>query len=372
MNRRKLLYGSGGLALYSALARTPLLVAEQPGSIANLKDSAQSRGIILGVQADPSLLNVPQLAKFIAANFQMLTPGNELKWNNLRPTSGTYNFGPADGIFAFAAANNMLIHGHNLCWNQSNPSWLASVLTKQNAQQYLTDHIQTVMTHCKGKVDSWDVVNEPIRAGTNRPDGLTPGIWLDLLGPQYIDIAFHAAAAADPGALRVLNLDNTEAEDSRGEKTRAFSYQLIQQLLKRNVPVQAIGLESHLDGAQSTTSAGRDRFIQQVRSLGLEVLITELDVNDTAIPGSDSARKKAVAMNYYTYLTDVIPVSAAKRVIFWTLTDHNNWYEWMAARNTHYVRSDGKPHYPGLLNDEYEPNPALGAVQAALGKRGYS
>ena len=110
----------------------------------------------------------------------------------------------ATGWSTSARVMGILVSGHNLCWNSqaAAPTWFKSVLNKWNAHRYLTEHITTVMRRSMpGALTTWDVVNEPTVFWSKRPDKLYPGIWLDLLGPTYIDTAFHAAAAANRRAL---------------------------------------------------------------------------------------------------------------------------------------------------------------------------
>jgi endo-1,4-beta-xylanase len=130
------------------------------------------------------------------------------------------------------------------------------------------------------------VVNEPIVPWSKRDDGLYPGIWLNLLGPEYIEIAFHAAAAADPKALRVLNTYYVEQGTPDHEKGRRDNLRFLQQCKRRGVPIQAIGIESHLDASLPPGGPALRRFVDEVRALGLQVLITELDVNDSQVTGN--------------------------------------------------------------------------------------
>jgi endo-1,4-beta-xylanase len=266
----------------------------------------------------------------------------------------------------FARQHNMLFHGHNLCWNADNPKWTASVLNKSNARKYLTGHITSVMGRYAGQVDSWDVVNEPFAVWQGRSDGLYKGLWLDLLGPDYFDIAFGTAAQADPKALRVLNIHHVEQDTPNDRRTQQLTLQFLKQLMGRKVPIQAIGIESHLNAADPIGGQSLDNFIKEIRDMGLEVLITELDVNDTIVPGSEKDRDQLVANYYSNYLNKLIPLSGTKRVIFWTPMDGENWMDYL--HTAQYSRADGKKHRPGLLDENMQPKSAYTAVVSTLQK----
>lgn len=329
-----------------------------------LRNLGQPCGMLVGAQLTKDDLDNNRLVGFVREHFNILTAGLELKWASLRPTPDSYRFQPADQMFAFAKANQMRFHGHNLCWNAANPAWFPHVLTKANAERYLVDHIKTVARRYAGQVHSWDVVNEPIDYRSSRPDGLREGPWLDLLGPEYIDTAFHALAEADPRATRVLNIFGVELDFEKSTFARSATLALLTRLVRANVPVQAVGLESHLDGHAKSSSPGRTQFISEVHALGLQVLITEMDVDDLLLPANVSERDRLVATSYHDYLIDVVPVARPPAIIFWTPSDWDNWLD--RTPGSAHQRADRLLHRPGLLDAQLRPKPALDAVTHAL------
>ena len=106
----------------------------------------------------------------------------------------------------------MLFRGAPLVWEQALPKWFVPTVNLDNAKQMLLSHISTVVGHYAGQMHSWDVVNEAIRIEDGRADGLKVTPWLIYLGPEYIDLAFHAAHQADPKAMLVYNEDRLEPE----------------------------------------------------------------------------------------------------------------------------------------------------------------
>jgi endo-1,4-beta-xylanase len=260
------------------------------------------------------------------------------------------------------------MHGHNLCWNANNPTWLAKTLTKSNASRILTEHIVTVMRRYAGKITSWDVVNEPIATWMDRPHGLYAGPWLNALGSNYIDIAFHAAAEADPRALRVLNIAHVEQGGSGSDAARTATLRLVEGLLKRGVPVQAIGFESHLAGDYSSDATpSRSSFVRELRHFGLKILLTEVDVDDTRLPPDMEKRDAIVGECYGDYLQSMLAEAQPERVIFFSPSDRRNWYD--AMQGPPFERNHGDPHRPGLFDDKLLPKTAYTSVATAL--KGY-
>jgi endo-1,4-beta-xylanase len=341
-----------------------VFAATEDNVLAAAKANAAKTGCYIGCQADRWQLEIPQLAAFVAANFSMLTAGNQLKWIMTQRVPDKYDFTDGDWMVNFAESHGMKVHGHNLCSNGGNPGWFAKTLTKQNAEKYLTDHIRAVAGRYKGRIDSWDVVNEPIAIWMKRPDGLYPGPWLDLLGPGYIDLAFHTAASVDPKAMRVLNVHHVESDIQSDQQTRVATMALISSLLARRVPIQAIGLESHVRLKDPFISASRDAWVREIRDLGLEVLVTELDINDSTATGLIAQRDAAVGDAYATYIKSIVPAAKCKRLIFWTICDQRNWMDGMKDAN--YKLQDGSLHRPGLLPPEMKPGIVLSKVEQAI------
>jgi endo-1,4-beta-xylanase len=326
LSRREALLVGLQLAGHAALlnASPALMTESSPSQSMTLKAAGASSGCQVGTAAPQVLLQDASIAQFVVRNFNLLTASG-LKWDAVHPQPDSYNFTEADWNINFAEKNGMRVHGHNLCWNSpANPAWLKSVLNQRNAQQFLTSHITTVMRRYQGRVDSWDVVNEPVVSWSRRSDGLYPGIWLDLLGPEYIDIAFHAAALADPKPLRILNIYDVEQGTPEDELTRTRTTALLKQLVARGVPIQAVGLESHLDASQPLGQTSFLEFIKEIRGLGLEVLITELDVLESRATGNSMDWDQAVAKYYGDYIDQMLSAAHPRSVIFWSLQDR--WY----------------------------------------------
>jgi len=170
------------------------------------------------------------------AQFDMLTPGNEMKWDTTEPSNGSYNFWPGDQIVSFGQSHSMRIRGHNLVWHSQLPSWVTSLPLSQ-VQAAMEAHITNEVTHYKGKIYAWDVVNEPF----NDDGTLRQGVFYNAMGSGCIADALRTAHAADPNAKLNLNDYNIEGENA---KSNAM-YSLVSSLKRQGVPIDGVGLESH-------------------------------------------------------------------------------------------------------------------------------
>ena len=191
-------------------------VAEEVDGPRSLHAHAEARGLLTGCAVVPEhLADEPAYANTVAQQANLLVAENAMKWKALRPAPDKYNFAPADAILSFANTHGQRMRGHNLCWHQALPEWFQSTATRTNARRLLTDHIQHVAGHFAGKLHSWDVVNEAIELKDGRPDGLRKSPWLELVGPDYVEIAFRAARMADSTALLTYNDYGIELEIGR-------------------------------------------------------------------------------------------------------------------------------------------------------------
>jgi endo-1,4-beta-xylanase len=355
MNRRQVLWNGIRLVAGAAFSKSiPSLVAQDPRSaVTPLKTAGACSGRQIGIAADKAMLQDPSSAQIVVRNFNLLTVSG-MKWNRIHPGPDTYDFTEADWNMHFAEQNGMNVHGHNLCWNSplAYPTWFKSVLTSSNAKQFLTEHIATVVKRYAGRIASWDVVNEPVVPWSRRSGGLYPGVWTDLLGPSYIDTAFHAVAAADPKALRVLNIYRVEQGTDEDEKTRRDTIALLKQLLARGVPVQAVGIESHLDVSQPLGEASFHQFLTDIRALKLQILITELDAMENRAVGDSPTWDETAARYYGDYLTEVLSTANPAVVIFWSLKDR-----WESGRRIQ-----------GLMQENLSPRVTYRASVKALEK----
>ena len=360
MHRRNFLKAAAGLAARSAFAAD-----EQP-----LRAHAAARGLLYGGAANyGALQRDADYAAHFAEECNLLVPENSLKFGPVHPEPDRFNFTEGDFLADFAAKHDMKMRGHTLVWHNQLAPWVRSTVTKENARPTLENHIRTVMGHYRGRMHSWDVVNEAIHPPDGREDGLRKTPWLDLLGPDYLDMAYGIAAEADPRALLVYNDYGLDYDTPDDAAKRTAVLKMLRGLRQRKVPVKGFGMQAHL-------SAGREanfkpevlrRFFGDIADLGLEILITELDVADQSLPAGIEERDRGVAAAYESYLTAALDQKAVIAVLTWCITDK---YTWLAGQKR---RTDGEPVRVLPLDREYRRKPAWFAMAKAFdgaGKRG--
>jgi endo-1,4-beta-xylanase len=243
------------------------------------------------------------------------------------------------------------------------PDWLTAALDPGNAEALLTEHIAAVVGRYAGTVVSWDVVNEPVERNDRRPDGLRKSPWLRALGPDYIEVAFRAAHAADPSARLALADYGLEYDDEPWMvEKRGTMLALLRGLLAREVPIHALALQGHLLGDRPPAfGKGLAAFLAEVASLGLDIYVTELDVDDQHTRGSVEARDRAVADIYGRFLETVLAQPAVKIVVTWGLSDR------YTSKITMFPRPDGAPVRPLPFDVDLRPKPAALALARAFG-----
>ena len=353
MNRREIVKRMALCGLGAAALPALRGYAGADRSSGPLKDLAQRTGKLVAVFTGYHELTTSQEAtRIIAAEFDMIANGNDLKMNRVHPEPDRYDFHGSDGDVAWSEKNGLKFRGHTLIWHNALPGWFGSYVTKENARQVMTEHITTVMKRYAGKFYSWDVVNEPIH-NDGRPDQLRIKPWLDLVGPDYIELAFHTAAATDGRTRLILNECYIEADLPAHAQRRDALLQLATRLKKKGVPISGVGVQGHLQANEPLAIDGMKRFMSALQDAGLEVHVTELDVDDSSVPGPQV--DDAVARKYGEFLDLVGPY--VKSITFEQLIDDPGLPK----------RADGVPHRPNMFDAHYQKMPAYFAAAKALG-----
>ena len=186
-----------------------------------------------------ALASDPAYRAAVAGMCEIIVPEGEMKWPDIHPARGEYRFEKADTLVDFARQNQIDIRGHTLAWYGALPAWTSEFANGAEAERELVDHIETVVSRYRGVVPSWDVVNEPLADWPQDRFSLRPSVWMNRLGPEYLPIAFKAAASTDPDAKLVLNEYDIEYRGARFEARRKALIQLLRWLRDRDVPLHA-------------------------------------------------------------------------------------------------------------------------------------
>jgi endo-1,4-beta-xylanase len=297
----------------------------------------------------------------VAEQANILVAENAMKWEALRPTPEKFDFRAADALMDFASQHGQKVRGHNLCWHESLPGWFAGTVTKDNARRFLTEHIQTVAGRYSGRIHSWDVVNEAVDVKSGRPDGLRKTPWLEMIGPDYLDLAYRTAHEADPHALLTYNDYGieTDAPDEAAKRERVL--QLVRGFRARGVPIDAVGVQSHLSATGPVPGRGLREFVRELRGMNMQVFVTELDVNESKLQSSVKERDQVIAKIYGDYAVMMLGESNVRALLTWGITDR---YTWLNGKKS--ARADREPQRSLPLDADYQPTPAFFALREAI------
>ncbi len=331
--------------------------------LASLKAHAAAHGFLYGCAVNTKLLaDDGAYAGLVRDQANIIVAENAMKWGPMRPTIDTYDFDEADSLIGFAEKNRMKVRGHNLCWHRQLPKWFEAEATAANARGLLISHIEQVAGRYAGRMHSWDVVNEAVLVTDGRSDGLRDSPWLRLVGADYIEQAFKTARSVDPQALLAYNDYGIEGEDDASEKKRAAVLTLLRRLKARHVPVDAVGVQSHITAGHKY-GTGLTGFMAAARGLGLQVFVSEMDVNDREWPANDDVRDTAVADAYGSYLALAMREPAVRVVMTWGITDRATWL------NSEDSRADHVPERCLPFDAHDAPTKAFWAMRNSFDKR---
>ena len=292
---------------------------------------------------------------------------NELKWYVVRPDSKTYDFRRADTIVHWAGHNGLAVRGHNLLWNAMRwtPRWVGKYDFGSRpaiaAEKMLRDHISKVCRRYGTRIFSYDVINETLDPKTGELEN-TP--FTKYLGWDLIDICFHAAKEAAPHAELVYNdFPNWNPEGTH----RASILKLLEYAKKKNLPVDALGVQAHIGfpnagggpGAVRDETAWR-KFLDDVTSMGYGLLVTEFDINDKTAPTDIAERDRAVAELGKTYFDIMVSYPQLRYVMAWGMVDKYSWLQEFVPR------ADGLPQRPAPYDDAFKPKALRQAMADAF------
>ncbi|MGV3554184.1 MAG: endo-1,4-beta-xylanase [Croceibacterium sp.] len=320
--------------------------------------------------ADAGSFNNPNYATLLERDCNILVPENELKWEGLRPTSSTFNYTQADQMVAYARSKGMEIRGHTLLWyvEERFPTWLENydygVSPRAEAERLIREHVTQVASHFAADITSWDVINEAIDNGTGnlRQHSMSAAVGGDA---SLLDLAFETARDVLPGAELVYN----DFMDWGSTAHRNGVLNLLRGFRDRNVPVDTLGIQSHIGfysagTAQSIVDAQRpamEAWLDEIVALGYRLKITEMDINDRNRAGTLAQRDADGAILAKGWLDMLMAYPQLDEVLVWGMCDKYSWLQGFAG-----PRPDGTPIRAAPYDDLFQPKPLRTAYMEAF------
>ena len=289
----------------------------------------------------------------ITAQFNSITPENNLKPSLIHPSENKYNWQEADRLADYCTLHGKRLHGHTLIWDQQLPDWILHY--KGNTSDWdrlLKQHITTIVAHFKGKVGAWDVVNEAFDS-----NGLLKNsIWKKNLGSDYVARAFRYAHEADPGALLFYN--DADLESNEKKTTGVLSF--LNSLRSKGIPIDGIGMQMHIN-VDNFSILQFSRCAQTIASNGYKVHLSEVDISlnpqgKDIQPTTELFDRQAILLGEITRCYSYIPLSCQYGITFWGVSDKDSWIRHI------YKRKD----YPLLYDDHFLPKPAYSIMASTL------
>ena len=317
-----------------------------------------------------------QSKNIVTSEFNSITPENSLKWMFLQPFPNKFNFGAADKYVELGIKNNMHIVGHALVWHNQLADFMKTTRSRSEFKKHVEDHINTVVSRYKGKIDAWDVVNEAF----NENGSLRPSVFKKQMGDNYIEDVFKLAETADPDADLIYNDYNLYKPAKR-----AGVLKMVKKLQENGTKINAIGVQAHWR-LNSPSLMEIEQIILDISDLGVEVMFTELDV--TVLPNPWELVGAEVTQNFSKFEGDpkmdpypkALPKSVEKqlakryedifklfvkhqdkisRVTFWGVMDKHSWLnDWPIK---------GRTNYPLLFDRNYQPKKAYNKLINLIG-----
>ena len=340
-----------------ATATSPPVKAKNVGRLSDtdkpLRVLAKRSNLIVGTAVNSDALTADdEYRGLVARQFNGVTPENVMKWEVIEPQRGVFDFRQADALVEFAKRNHQSIHGHTLVWHSQLPAWLTEgyangSITDADVKQIMKNHITTVVKHFKGKIDSWDVVNEMIT--DDAVPKLRDTIFLSAIGPDYIADALRWAHRADPKVKLYLN---DYATDNINPKSTAY-YELAQKLLRERAPLDGIGFQGHLD-LQYPLPIDAPQNLARFDKLGLETAFSEVDVRfDLPV---DNWKTTGQVGSFNTLLQACLLTRHCVRFTLWGFSDK---YSWVPG----FFEGQGSAT---PLDENFAPKPAWYGLQQVL------
>lgn len=289
------------------------------GLFNDLKTEANKKGIRVGAAVDIQTMREdpdPRYRQILKDEFQVVVNENGLKWGEVHPERERFDWSKADELYELAQANGQSMRGHALVWHSQLASYMYDIHSKEEMEQAIREHISAVVGRYKGKITEWDVVNEAIRSD----GGFRDTKIFQVLGEEFIEIAFDAASKADPDALLYLN----DYSIMRVNPKSSAIFNLIQRLRAKGVKVDGVGIQPHISWEydQNHLDSSYENF-QRFSDAGIKIAMTETDVFPRELGDSDLI---ATQQKIYYELAELCSrIESCDQFILWGVTDKYSW-----------------------------------------------
>ncbi|MFD5831433.1 endo-1,4-beta-xylanase [Lentzea sp. NPDC060358] len=285
-----------------------LIAPPEANAATTLGAAAQQSGRYFGTAVAAGRLGDSTYVGILNREFDMVTAENEMKMDATEPNQNQFSYGNGDRILNQARNQGKRVRGHALAWHSQQPGWMQN-MSGTSLRNAMLNHVTQVATYYRGKIYAWDVVNEAYADGSS---GGRRDSNLQRTGNDWIEAAFRAARAADPGAKLCYNDYNTD--DWSHAKTQGV-YRMVQDFKSRGVPIDCVGFQSHFNN-QSPVPSNYQTTLQNFANLGVDVQITELDIEGS---GSSQAQK------FGTVTKACLAVSRCTGITVWGIRDSDSW-----------------------------------------------
>jgi len=318
-----------------------------------LKEAGFARGIFMGSQHKTDLLansSDPTYARMLWEQYSITTAGNACKWGKIQRTRGVFVYDDCETSLQAAEKHNVSFRGHNLCWGNNNPQWLLDGnFNSSELAAILQNYITTVVSNFGDRMYAWDVVNEALNN-----TGFKPAVpWYPTL-PNYVDLAFQYARAADPSG-KIKLFYNDFSIDRINAKSDVV-YAMVKSMKARDIPIDGVGLQMHISSANPPPRKSVQSNIERLVALGVEVHITELDVKCFDCNGTAGLQRQATV--YADMLRACLAVKGCTSFETWGFTDR---YSWLNGDRCH-----DENCYPLPYDKDYKAKPAVKAMLDVL------
>lgn len=376
ISRRTLL-----ISLWAAFALLANISIASAQKAKTLKEALKDK-FLIGVAVNTRQVagNDKQATRIIKEQFNSIVAENCMKSQEIHPEENRYNFKPADEFVAFGEANKMTIIGHTLIWHSQLSHWFCVDENGKNVspevlKQRMKDHITTIVTRYKGRIKGWDVVNEAIEDnGSYRKTK-----FYEILGEEYIPLAFQYAHEADPDAELYYN-DYSMANPGK----RAGVVKLINDLKSRGIRIDAVGMQGHI-GMDFPDINEFEKSLNAFAATGVKIMITELDLTVLPSPDPNIGAEVSASFEYKKEMnpySDGLPAGVSQawnnrmndffrlflkhqdvitRVTLWGVTDKDTW------RNNWPMM--GRKDFPLLFGRDYKAKPVVNMIIKEASKK---